>query len=477
VERVTEASLPTDTVTPVGELRTFLIADVRGYTRFTVDHGDEAAARLATTFARLAREAAAAHGGEVIELRGDEALAVFSSARQALRAAIGLQVRCVQIERENPSMPLRVGVGIDAGEAIPVEGGFRGAALNLAARLCSLAGPREVLASEGVIHLARRTEGLTYVERGSFELKGFVEPVRVLQILSETDMLEEAGPAENVAGSTISQPSLPIGAFLGALPAGQLAGREDEINHLSPSLDAVEAGSGQLILLAGETGIGKTRLAQEIAVLARDRGFIVGTGRCFESDRDVPLFPFLEALSTVYAAAPTIVRSQVARRWPLLARLIPDVAGTPLGMDTEEREDGQQLFRSVAGFLEAIAEQRPIALLIDDLQWADEGSLRLLQHLARHTRGGRILLAGTYREAGLERDAPLERVLRELNRERLIDRLTLRRLSADGSAAMVAETIGDMDAPLEFADFVHRRTKGNPPSLRRCCARWEDATG
>src|SRR5579871_5301269 len=72
-------------------VRTFLIADVRGYTRFTVEHGDEAAARLASAFAQLAREVVSASGGEVIELRGDEALAVFNSSRQALRAAVDLQ--------------------------------------------------------------------------------------------------------------------------------------------------------------------------------------------------------------------------------------------------------------------------------------------------------------------------------------------------------------------------------------------------
>src|SRR5688500_591216 len=120
-------------------VRTFLIADVRGYTRFTQEHGDEEAGKLAARFAALVREAVTAMGGEVVELRGDEALCVFPSARQALRAAVELQIRFRTQVEDQPVFPLGIGIGLDAGEAVPVEGGYRGGALNLAARLCSLA--------------------------------------------------------------------------------------------------------------------------------------------------------------------------------------------------------------------------------------------------------------------------------------------------------------------------------------------------
>jgi class 3 adenylate cyclase/transcriptional regulator with XRE-family HTH domain len=173
------SSLPPATL-PV---QTFLIGDMRGYTHFTLEHGDEAAARLAARFAVLAREVVAAHGGWVVELRGDEALCVFASTRQALRAAVELQSRFAAESAADPTLPLAVGMGLDAGEAIPLEGGYRGAALNLAARLCALAGPGEVLASEAVVHLARRVEGLAYRERAPVRLKGFAEPVRLHQVV------------------------------------------------------------------------------------------------------------------------------------------------------------------------------------------------------------------------------------------------------------------------------------------------------
>ena len=167
------------------EIRTFLIADVRGYTLFTQERGDEAAARLAARFAAIVREHVEHRDGSVIELRGDEALAVFRSPRQAIRAAVELQTRLLEEAQADPDLPLPVGIGIDAGEAVELEGGYRGGAVNLAGRLCSEAGPGEILASQSAVHLARTVEGVRYADRGEFHLKGLSEPVHVLAIASD----------------------------------------------------------------------------------------------------------------------------------------------------------------------------------------------------------------------------------------------------------------------------------------------------
>ncbi|MGI8617265.1 MAG: ABC transporter substrate-binding protein [Actinomycetota bacterium] len=167
------------------EIRTFLIADVRGYTLFTQEHGDEAGGRLAKRFADVAREGIEQRGGVLLELRGDEALAVFGSARQAIRAAVELQQRFADETVADPALPLRVGIGIDAGEAVPVEGGYRGRALNLAARLCGQAGAGEILASREAVHLAGAIDGIRAVDRGAVHLKGLTEPVRVTRVAPE----------------------------------------------------------------------------------------------------------------------------------------------------------------------------------------------------------------------------------------------------------------------------------------------------
>jgi WD40 repeat protein/class 3 adenylate cyclase len=167
------------------QIRTFLIADVRGYTAFTHDRGDEAGGELAAKFARIAREGVEGRSGTLLELRGDEALCVFGSTRQAIRAAADLQERFVEETVRDPSLPLAVGIGLDVGEAVEVEGGYRGGALNLAARLCSRAGPGEILASQEVVHLARRVEGIGQLDRGAVRFKGMADPVRVLQLRPE----------------------------------------------------------------------------------------------------------------------------------------------------------------------------------------------------------------------------------------------------------------------------------------------------
>jgi class 3 adenylate cyclase len=170
-------------------IRTFLIADVRGYTRFTREEGDERAADLAATFSRLVREVIGVRGGGVIEFRGDEALSVFSSARQALRAAVELEGRF-----RDEDFPLGIGIGLDAGEAVPVEGGYRGAALNTASRLCAAARPGQILTTETVATLATRLEGVRVLPARPMRLKGFDRPLRVHEVVREPETSKEAAP-------------------------------------------------------------------------------------------------------------------------------------------------------------------------------------------------------------------------------------------------------------------------------------------
>jgi class 3 adenylate cyclase len=336
--RGTKADDPQTAVTPRQEehpgqvaVQIFMIADIRGYTRYAYEHGDEYAAQLTVRFATIAEEAVMAHSGQVLELRGDEVLAVFTSARAALHAATDLQQHLLEAAQANPEDTLRCGIGLDAGEAVPVAGGYRGLAINLAARLCSHAGPGEVLASETIIGLARKVEGISYRDRGMTSFKGFATPVRVIQILpvdaSVTSVTPEAAETSQVQPAQATQreaPDLPRGGFLGAQPEHRLVAREREIGVLHAAVDAVRAGTGRLMFLVGEAGVGKTRLAQEVTVSARNLGFLVATGRCYAPQENVPYFPFLEALSRAYMAADATVRDALPEQWPEVARLLPE---------------------------------------------------------------------------------------------------------------------------------------------------------
>ncbi|HEX2587218.1 MAG TPA: adenylate/guanylate cyclase domain-containing protein, partial [Gaiellales bacterium] len=247
--------------------RAFLIADVRGYTRFTRAHGDAAAARLAGAFASLARDAVAARGGRVIELRGDEALAVFESPRQAVRAAVDLVSLCAEEVAEQPDLPLLVGVGVDAGPAVPLEGGYRGAAINTAARLCSQAAAGQVLVPAALMEAAGALPGLRATPHGALELKGFETPLDVVEVRSARER-----PAERPHLLTVD----PLPVELEA--ATPLVGREDEMCWLRGCWRQARRGDGRLLVVSGREGIGRTRLVAELAAVVRGQGLIGHAG-------------------------------------------------------------------------------------------------------------------------------------------------------------------------------------------------------
>jgi class 3 adenylate cyclase len=181
------------------DVRTFLIADMRGYTRFTREFGDQAASGVAARFAAIVRDAAPSFDGELLELRGDEAMCVFSSARQALRAAVEIQRRLRTPGGEGKTLPLAVGIGLDAGEAVPTEGGYRGSALNLAARLCSHAGGGEILATERLVGLCGPVSGLHWDRPRPLRLKGVQDPERVVRIESDEAIPPPPAPLPEAA--------------------------------------------------------------------------------------------------------------------------------------------------------------------------------------------------------------------------------------------------------------------------------------
>jgi WD40 repeat protein/class 3 adenylate cyclase len=285
-------------------IRTFLIADVRGYTAFTQERGDEAAAELAGKFAAVAREGVEARGGVVVELRGDEALAVFDSARQAIRTSIELQRRFVDETIADPTLPLAVGIGLDAGEAVRVEGGYRGGALNLAARLCGIAGPGEILASPAVTHLARKVDGVAYVEPGAVHLKGVAEPVHVIRLRGEADDAAEDMAFRRALGSRAARltPTLP-GAILANPYKGLRAFEEGDAQDFFGRDELVEQlvkrlGQTRFLAVVGPSGSGKSSVVRAGLIPALRRGSITGS----EGWRIADMFPGAHPLDGLEAA-------------------------------------------------------------------------------------------------------------------------------------------------------------------------------
>jgi ABC-type transport system substrate-binding protein/class 3 adenylate cyclase len=242
------------------DVHAFLIGDMRGWTSFTQEHGDERAARLAARFAEVTRAVVEDQRGRVVELRGDEVMAVFGSPRSAIRAAVTLQQRFVEESLADPSLPLTVGIGLDAGEAVPVQGGYRGGALNVAGRLQARARAGEVLASREIVHLARRIDGIRFIERGPLELKGLEQPVHVIVVSSEDqDAAEAMAPFVRSTASARTPrrrwrvvAALAAFALLAALVAVPLALRDGGSSEIaSNSIGILDPDSGAVVSTLG----------------------------------------------------------------------------------------------------------------------------------------------------------------------------------------------------------------------------------
>ena len=196
--------------------------------------------------------------------------------------------------------------------------------------------------------------------------------------------------AETPAPDAGSQPwSQPVGGFLGATPESALVARTAELATLEAALEATLSGSGRLLMLAGEPGIGKTRLAQELAQRAQARGALVAVGRCYEPRETTALYPVSEMLGALCSMAPEAMRQAMAQRWPAVMPLLPGATIPVASALSHERDAQVRLFWQLADFVRAVSAVRPVAILLDDLHWADATSLDFLAHLARQTRGAR----------------------------------------------------------------------------------------
>ena len=209
--------------------------------------------------------------------------------------------------------------------------------------------------------------------------------------------------------------------------------------------------------------MGKTRLAQEASFQADERGFVVLVGRCYEERSSLPLFPFVDALAAGLATASEALRQQVPRRWPELARLLSRRSSGSAASTMGQPDDARlRLFTAVSAFLRELAAATPVALLLDDLHWADCASVGLLVYLARDLAAYPVLLLTTYRDTDVGSQPALGRAVRDLTRERLLDRVSVRDLTLEETAELVRSRLDDESVPAAFVSLVHSRTDGNP---------------
>ncbi|CAA9585782.1 MAG: transcriptional activator domain, partial [uncultured Thermomicrobiales bacterium] len=227
-----------------------------------------------------------------------------------------------------------------------------------------------------------------------------------------------------------------------------LVGRRRELALLHEQFAAAARGQAVVTLVAGDPGIGKTRLLQSLAARAAETGARVLRGGASEAEGMPPYLPFLEALGThIRTAPPEEVREQAGALAPVLASILPELAtklsDLPTSYSLPPEQARLRLYEAVGVFLAAIAAPRPLVLLLDDLQWADAASLDLLCHVARTQPDARLLILGAYRAGEVAHNRALERALAALNRLRTLTVVTAGPLSATEIAALAAGVLGD----------------------------------
>ncbi len=245
---------------------------------------------------------------------------------------------------------------------------------------------------------------------------------------------------------------------------GAFVGREAELGELVAGLDDAFAGRGRLFLLAGEPGIGKSRLAEELTAHARSRGARTLVGRCWEAGGAPAYWPWVQALrSYVRETDPAVLRGQAEREAPELTMILPELREVfpdlPAGQEPESEGTRFRLFESVSSFLRGTAKAEPLALFLDDLHAADAPSLLLLRFVAAELQGVRVLIVGCYRDTEVGPD--LGEALPELTREPTVRRVALRGLSAPDTAQLLELTAGWIPTD-ELSSRIHAETEGNP---------------
>jgi tetratricopeptide (TPR) repeat protein len=275
---------------------------------------------------------------------------------------------------------------------------------------------------------------------------------------------------EAVTDDEVSDPLAEF-SLLDRVVRGRMVGRESEFAEAVEYWKRAAQGNGHVLLISGEPGIGKTRLARELCAQARISGAGVYTGEAY-AEGGAPYASIgqiiREAIGHDDAQAlelPDFILADLLTIAPDLRLRYPDVPQNPL---LDPKSEQQRIYENFVAFCGILAEQAPLLLFVDDVHWAGSGSLNILRHLARRGRNLPMLIVLTYREVELDESRPLQSLLHDLNRERLAARLKIPRLSREKTQDMLAAMFTEEITP-DFLDGIYLETDGNPFFIEEVC--------
>lgn len=422
---------------------TLLFTDLVNSTELLARAGDEQAQRVFRAHHRLLKRCVAAHDGEEVKWLGDGMMTVFSSTADAVRCAIAMQQAA---RRRAAGERLWIRVGLNVGEVRRDESDYFGMTVVIARRLCDRAEAGQILCSALVPGLLAGQPDFSFREGGLVELKGLNSPVSACEVLYQQD-----------------HPT----ALLTHTP---FVGRVSELARLTAKLRDTRAGYGGIAMLAGEPGIGKTRLLEELAETARAEGALVLWGRCYEGEAARPYGPFVEALTELAGTAPAeTLRADLGRGAAPLARLAPALherlPDLPEPATLQPDEERVRLLDAIAQLMIVLSSRTPVVLLLDDLHWADAATITMLRHVARFASRGRILIIGAYRDVEVPPQHPLADALGALPRESTYEYISLAGLQRTEVEELL-QALADQKVPAALTSAITTETSGNPFFIR-----------
>jgi DNA-binding CsgD family transcriptional regulator/tetratricopeptide (TPR) repeat protein len=390
------------------------------------------------------------HGGRSIASTGDGSVATFDAASRAIEAAAAAQ----QLVAATADPGLRIGIA--AGDVTWQAGECAGLPVITATRLQVEAGAGEILVS----HVVRLLAGDRVGE--SCEPVG---PLLLDDVPGPTDAFTIGWRRKTtVEGGTIAAPPLPL-AWRPPL-AHALVGRSAAMASLERAWALAASGSGQIVLLGGEVGTGKTRLATEFGRAVHHAGGAVLLGTC-DDDLALPYQPWVQAVDQLLATLdPTTVDADLAARLAPLSQLAVHLERVVPSRPTTTTDPETARYRLYEAFGVALGESAarwPTVVVLDDLHWAGAQTLALLRHLARTGLPGRLVVVGTFRDTSDELTEPLAACLADLRRVEAVTRLRLDALDGAAVERFVADAVGhDLDAQLTgLAAELGARSGGN----------------
>lgn len=400
-----------------------MFTDIEGSTEVATARGETAAREVRRIHDRVVRSQLDAHRGREVKALGDGLLAVFDSVRDALTAAARIQQLLERHNREHPQRVVRVRIGVHTGEVTAEGDDVFGEAVNAAQRITTKAKGGEILVSDIGRRLVRHLAGCSFRDRGRHQLRGFPERWQLFEVQRDGE--------EDGAHRT------PFVA-------------RDELASVAHVLDRVAAGEGGVLFVAGEAGMGKSRLCEE-AVAAAGLSVLRGGATPRATGPYAPVVAALRDHLRREASALT----GAGPLSPHLGVLLPELGPAP------PHGDRDTLLVALTDALHGLGRREPAVLLLDDLQWADSATLELVSALGTAAGAWPLAVLALYRSDEVPRGHPVRRLRHDLRRAGVLQEVTLGPLDADATAQLAANVLGQGLGPVLRA-AVFDRTQGVP---------------